>query len=130
MKKLLYILLHPVEYYRSRKYAERIMLLSLCCLYTEIDDPCVYDVDKLGEAMQEFLDVMHYHPSSVAELGNAKNMLFWHLLISRFRRLSFPREEINRLVRMYGSFRELILEQCPDATHLDVALSVHKSLCS
>ena len=112
-----------------RKYAERIVLLSMCCMYREIDDPCIYDVDALEYAMQEFLDVMHYCPSSVAELGNAKKMLFWHLLVSKFAHLSFPREEITRLVRMYGSFKELVLEQNPDATHLDVALSVYSSLC-
>lgn len=129
MKKILYILLHPIEYYMCRKYAERIVLLSMCCMYREIDDPCIYDVDALEYAMQEFLDVMHYCPSSVAELGNAKKMLFWHLLVSKFAHLSFPREEITRLVRMYGSFKELVLEQNPDATHLDVALSVYSSLC-
>ena len=100
MKKILYILLHPIEYYMCRKYAERIVLLSMCCMYREIDDPCIYDVDALEYAMQEFLDVMHYCPSSVAELGNAKKMLFWHLLVSKFAHLSFPREEITRLVRM------------------------------
>jgi len=113
MKRAIAIALHPVTYYRFRKVQEQIVLLYLACEILGIEQPTVWDVDRIRETISRTLDAMHDVPSMLDGSPCASEHLFWTRLASRFARLTVTRECVKEMVEMYGITEKSIRVESP-----------------
>ena len=102
LQKALSVILHPVIFYRAQKRQEQMMLLALAALYSNIEDPNGYDVDKLHEEMNSVLEIMHNYPHVIDEFPEMKHDLFWCKLLSKFFKLEVAREDVKATIDVYS----------------------------
>lgn len=104
LMKLLNALLMPVKYFKYIKQKEQMLVLCLCCIYKNIEDPDVWDVKALHDSANEMLELLHKDPSAMKAMKDFefKRDMFWHLLLSKFMCLKISRETVQWFVRVYS----------------------------
>lgn len=105
MKRLLAIVLHPIIYFRFKRMQEWIVLLWASTTMLKIDEPSVWDVDRIHETINRVYGAFHECPSMLDDNPLAKQRLFWTLLLSKFKRLEITREEAKLVLDFYNDMR-------------------------
>ena len=102
--KLLNVLLMPAKYFKHIKQKEQMLVLCLCCIYKNIENPDVWDVKALYDSANEMLELLHKDPSAMKAMKGFKfkRDMFWHLLLSKFMCLKISRETVQWFVRVYS----------------------------
>jgi len=108
MKKLLAIVLDPLSYFVLKKRQERLVLLAVACLACNVEEPSVWDVDKLHKSINHYLEAIHNDPAMLDGMGHMKKSLFWHRLVSRLKKVELEREDVKATVDDYAFVRGLI----------------------
>ena len=110
MRRLLAIALHPITYFRFKRMQEWFVLLEASTVMLKIDDPSVWDVDRIQENINRMYDVFHKDPTIFDDMQTTKKQLFWTLLLSRFKRLEITREEAKMVLDFYDCMRNDIAD--------------------
>ena len=105
MKRLLAIALHPITYFRFRRMQEWIVLLWASTTMLKIDEPSVWDVDRIHETINRVYEAFHECPDMLDDNPLAKKRLFWTLLLSKFKRLEITREEAKLVLNFYNDIQ-------------------------
>ena len=103
-------MLHPITYFRFKRMQEWLVLLQASTMMLKIDEPNVWDVDRIHENINRMYDVFHKDPSAFNDMQTIKKQLFWTLLLSRFKRLELAREEAKMVLDFYNYMRDDISE--------------------
>ena len=102
---LLNILLSPVKWYKYVKLKEQTFMLCWCCVYKEIEEPTVWDVDILHKVVNEMLAILHDDPHMLDKFKIRREM-FWHLLLSKWRQLEISRTDVQHFVSTYAMLKD------------------------
>lgn len=105
MKRLLAITLHPITYFRFKRMQEWIVLLWASTTMLKIDEPSVWDVDRIHETINRVYGAFHECPDMLDDTPYAKQRLFWTLFLSKFKRLEITREEAKLVLDFYNDMR-------------------------
>ena len=105
MKRLLAIAFHPITYFRFKRMQEWIVLLWASTTMLNIDEPSVWDVDRIHETINRVYGAFHECPDMLNDNPLAKQRLFWTLFISKFKRLEITREEAKLVLDFYTDMR-------------------------
>ena len=62
MKKLLAILKHPIDYVNLIRLREWVVLLQASTMMLKIDEPSVWDVDRIHKNINAMYEVFHEDP--------------------------------------------------------------------
>jgi hypothetical protein len=112
MKRILAIAFHPITYFRFKRMQEWIVLLWASATMLKIEEPSVWDVDRIHETINRVYGAFHECPYMLDDTPEAKQRLFWTLFLSRFKRLEITREEAKMVLDFYndmqGSLFQLI----------------------
>lgn len=113
--KLLDMPLMPVKYFKYVKQKEQMLVLCLCCIYKNIEDPDVWDVPMLHNSANEMLELMHKDPAAMKALKDFKfkRDMFWHLLLSKFMCLKISRESVQWFVKVYSLLKSPLQKALP-----------------
>lgn len=120
MKKLLKWICHPALCWRYTMDKERFLLFCTACIYKEIEDPTVWEVDKLTEVLDLFLVMIHMEPDIFDNMPVVKKGLFLTRILSRFKQLKFNREDTRKFIEMYGEFKGLLDGKLPKVGSVEV----------
>ena len=124
MQTLLNLLFFPCAYFRYVRDKERMLLFCTACMYKGVEDPTVWEVDSLTEVIAECLKMLFLNPRMFNGLPEVKKGLFWTRLISRFKLVEFPREEVRRFVDMYSTTKGVLDSIKKDNASLELDASV------
>lgn len=105
MKRLLAIALHPVMYFRFKRMQEWIVLLWASTNLLKIEEPSVWDVDRIRETINQMYVVFHECPGILNGTPLSKQRLFWTLFLSKFKTLEITREEAKMVLDFYNNIR-------------------------
>ena len=118
--KAVAVMLHPRKFIELHKRLEMEVLLGTACLALEIEDPSIWDVDRLHSAVNKLLEMMHADKglkSLADELKNAKKCLKWTRLVSKAVQMKVSRDSIRKAIRehelMAGILKEKGLSERP-----------------
>ena len=105
MKRLLAITLHPITYFRFKRMQEWIVLLWASTNLLKIDEPSVWDVDRIHETINQMYNAFHECPTMLDDLPIVKQRLFWTMFFSKFNKLEITREEAKLVLDFYNNMR-------------------------
>ena len=105
MKRLLAITLHPITYFRFKRMQEWIVLLWASTNLLKIDEPSVWDVDRIHETINQMYNAFHECPTMLDDTPIVKQRLFWTMFLSKFKKLEITREEAKMVLDFYNYMR-------------------------
>ena len=105
MKRILAIAFHPITYFRFKRMQEWIVLLWASATMLKIEEPSVWDVDRIHETINRVYGAFHECPDMLDDTPEAKQRLFWTLFLSRFKRLEITREEAKMVLDFYNDMQ-------------------------
>lgn len=105
MKRLLAITLHPITYFRFKRMQEWIVLLWASTNLLKIDEPSVWDVDRIHETINRVYEAFHECPTMLDDTPIVKQRLFWTMFLSKFKKLKITREEAKMVLDFYNYMR-------------------------
>ena len=123
MKRLFAIIRHPRLYHWFRKTQERMVVLNAACKLLEIQEPTVWDVDRIHNAMCDILGCIHRNPRMFHDMPIIEDNLYWTILMSKFKRLSISREETKRVLDEYDFTIQYLGGTGKNPTMVDVVSS-------
>ena len=115
MKRLLAIALHPFVYYQFRKCQEQMVLLYATCAFLRIEEPSVWDVDRIHDMLNEVLATLKSNPHILDGNELVKGHLFWTRLLLRFKSLTISREEVKNILEKYDFTVKNLKKEKPGA---------------
>ena len=98
MKRFLAIVRHPIVYFWFKRNQEQMLLLHSSCSVLKIDEPTVWDVDKIYTQFNVLLKAIHENKNLFKTTPFVKKHLFWTIFLSRFTTLSISRESAKRII--------------------------------
>lgn len=101
MKRMFAILKHPVDYFNLVRLREWVVMLQASTMMLKIDEPSVWDVDRIHQNINAMYEVFHKDPNILKESKLLRKHLFWTLLLSRFKRLEISRERAKYILDFY-----------------------------
>lgn len=101
MKRMFAILTHPVDYFNLVRLREWVVMLQAATIMLKIDEPSVWDVDRIQQNINAMYGVFHEDPNILKENKTVCRHLFWTLLLSRFKRLEISRERAKYVLDFY-----------------------------
>lgn len=129
MKRLLAIALHPVMYFRFKRMQEWIVLLWASTNLLKIDEPSVWDVDRIHETINQIYGAFHEHPDILNDTPLAKRRLCWTMFLSKFKRLEITREEAKLVLDFYNSMRGDISDLIEEKGITDLKADLFTVVC-
>ena len=105
MKRLLAITLHPITYFRFKRMQEWIVLLWASTKLLNIEEPSVWDVDRIHETINLVYKEFHECPTMLDDTPIVKQRLFWTMFLSKFKKLEITREEAKMVLDFYNHMR-------------------------
>lgn len=105
MKRLLAITLHPITYFRFKRMQEWIVLLWASTKLLNIEEPSVWDVDRIHETINLVYKEFHECPNILDDTPIVKQRLFWTMFLSKFKKLEITREEAKLVLDFYNDMR-------------------------
>ena len=105
MKRLLAITLHPITYFRFKRMQEWIVLLWASTKLLNIEEPSVWDVDRIHETINQVYEAFHECPTMLDYTPIVKQRLFWTMFLSKFKKLEITREEAKLVLEFYNEMR-------------------------
>ena len=101
MRKLIAIARHPVDYFNLVRLREWVVMLQASTMMLKIDEPSVWDVDRIQQNINAMYEVFHEDPNVLDENKMVCRHLFWTLLLSRFKKLEISRERAKYVLDFY-----------------------------
>ena len=101
MKRMFAILTHPVDYFNLVRLREWVVMLQASTMMLKIDEPSVWDVDRIHKNINAMYGVFHEDPNVLKESKLLCKHLFWTLLLSRFKQLEISRERAKYVLDFY-----------------------------
>jgi hypothetical protein len=101
MKRMFAILTHPVDYFNLVRLREWVVMLQASTMMLKIDEPSVWDVDRIHQNINAMYGVIHEDPNVLKESKLLCKHLFWTLLLSRFKQLEISRERAKYVLDFY-----------------------------
>ena len=101
MRKLIAIARHPVDYFDLVRLREWVVMLQASAMLLKIDEPSVWDVDRIRQNINDMYEVFHKDPNVLNENKVVCRHLFWTLLLSRFKKLEISRERAKYVLDFY-----------------------------
>lgn len=101
MKRMFAILTHPVDYFNLVRLREWVVMLQASTMMLKIDEPSVWDVDRIQQNINAMYGVFHEDPNVLKESKLLCKHLFWTLLLSRFKQLEISRERAKYVLDFY-----------------------------
>lgn len=105
MRRLLAITLHPITYFRFKRMQEWIVLLWASTKLLNIEEPSVWDVDRIHETINLVYKEFHECPNILDDTPIVKQRLFWTMFLSKFKKLEITREEAKMVLDFYNYMR-------------------------
>ena len=124
MKKLLAAIQHPVAFYDMQKMQERVVLLAIACKLQNIGKPDVFDVHQICETMNLALKAFNEHPNMLDGLPHMKRSLFWHRMLSKFKKVEVSREDARMALEAYNVAYKALEGHCEDTSPMNVAATM------
>ena len=129
MKRLLAIALHPVMYFRFKRMQEWIVLLWASTNLLKIDEPSVWDVDRIHETINRMYGAFHECPTMLDATPVSKGRLFWTMFLSKFKTLEITREEAKLVLDFYNSMRGDISDLIEEKGITDLKADLFTVVC-
>ena len=107
---LLKILTFPITLFNYIKVKEKMLLFCAACMHDEIEDPTVWDVDTLHKSLLDFLELVRSNPKFYFSSPKLAIGMFWHLFISLFKKMDFPREDVKMCLDNYTNLKKFLVE--------------------
>ena len=101
MKRMFSILKHPIDYFNLVRLREWVVMLQASTMMLKIDEPSVWDVDRIHQSINAMYEVFHKDPNVLNENKTVRKHLFWTLLLSRFKQLKISRERAKYILDFY-----------------------------
>ena len=101
MKRMFAILTHPINYFNLVRLREWVVMLQASTMMLKIDEPSVWDVDRIHQNVNAMYEVFHEDPNVLNDNKILRRHLFWTLLLSRFKRLEISRERAKYILDFY-----------------------------
>ena len=101
MKRMFAILKHPIDYFNLVRLREWVVLLQASTIMLKIDEPSVWDVDRIHQNINAMYEIFHKDPNVLNKNKTVCKHLFWTLLLSRFKRLEISRESAKYILDFY-----------------------------
>ena len=101
MRKLIAIAQHPVDYFNLVRLREWVVLLQASTMMIKIDEPSVWDVDRIHQNINAMYGIFHKDPNILKESKLLCRCLFWTLFLSRFKLLEISRERAKYVLDFY-----------------------------
>ena len=117
VKNILAVLLHPKKYLALREDLEREAVLGTAGLYLSIEEPTVWDVDKLHGAVNMLLAAVHDDPCSFSKNKSMKSVMALTMLKSKFTKLQMSRDDVKQAIEKHN----FMASACAEALHIDKA---------
>ena len=95
------ILTHPVDYFNLVRLREWVVMLQASTMMLKIDEPSVWDVDRIHKNINAMYEVFHKDPNILKKSNLLCKHLFWTLLLSRFKQLEISRERAKYVLDFY-----------------------------
>ena len=129
MRRLLAIALHPITYFRFKKMQEWIVLLWASTNLLEIEEPSVWDVDRIHETINKMYGAFHEYPDALDDTPQAKQRLFWTMFLSKFKTLEITREEAKMVLDFYNDMREDLAQRIEEKGVTDLKADLFTVVC-
>ena len=81
------------------------MLLWASTNLLKIDEPSVWDVDRIHETINLVYKEFHECPTMLDDTPIVKQRLFWTMFLSKFKKLEITREEAKLVLEFYNEMR-------------------------
>ena len=101
MKRMFAILKHPIDYFNLVKMREWVVLLQASTVILKIDEPSVWDVDRIHKNINAMYGILYKDPNVLKKSKLLCRHLFWTIFLSRFKRLEMSRERAKRIIDFY-----------------------------
>jgi len=101
MKRMFAILTHPVDYFNLVRLREWVVMLQASTMMLNIDEPSVWDVDRIHKNINAMYELFYKDPNILNENKMVCKHLFWTLLLSRFKRLEISRQRAKYILDFY-----------------------------
>lgn len=92
-------------YFQFKRMQEWIVLLWASTNMLGIEEPSVWDVDRIHETINRIYAAFHEYPDALNDTPLSKQRLFWTLFLSRFKTLEITREESKMVLDFYNHMR-------------------------
>ncbi len=129
MRRLLAIALHPVMYFRFKRMQEWIVLLWASTNLLKIDEPSVWDVDRIHETINRMYGAFHECPTMLDDTPISKRRLFWTMFLSKFKKLEITREEAKLVLDFYNNMRGDISDLIEEKGITDLKADLFTVVC-
>lgn len=129
MKRLLAIALHPVMYFRFKRMQEWIVLLWASTTMLKIEEPSVWDVDRIHDNINRMYEAFHECPTLLDDTPISKQRLFWTMFLSKFKKLELTREEAKMVLDFYNSIRGDISNLIEEKGITDLKVDLFTVVC-
>ena len=129
MKRLLAIALHPVMYFRFKRMQEWIVLLWASTSMLKIEEPSVWDVDRIHETINRVYAAFHECPTLLDDTPISKRRLFWTMYLSKFKTLEITREEAKLVLDFYNDMRGDLAQMIEEKGVTDLKADLFTVVC-
>lgn len=101
MKRMFAILTHPINYFNLVRLRELVVMFQASTMMLKIDEPSVWDVDRIQQNINAMYEVFYKNPNVLKESKLLCKHLFWTILLSRFKQLEISREMAKYVLDFY-----------------------------
>ena len=129
MKRLLAITLHPITYFQFKRMQEWIVLLWASTNLLKIDEPSVWDVDRIYETINQMYNAFHECPTMLDNTPIVKQRLFWTMFLSKFKKLEITREEAKLVLEFYNEMRGELAQMIEEKDVTDLKADLFAVVC-
>lgn len=121
MKRLFKILSHPILFCAIVRDKERMCVFHCACTLLGIQKPTVWDVDRINEMTNKVMSGFHDSNSFFTDSKTMWERLGWTLLVSKFKRISVPREVTKQCLDLYNNVVSVLSKE--DVTVEDATIA-------
>ena len=129
MKRLLAIALHPITYFRFKRMQEWIVLLWASTRMLKIEEPSVWDVDRIHETINRMYGAFHECPTLLDDTPISKQRLFWTMFLSKFKTLEITRDESKMVLDFYNDMRGGLAQRIEEKGIADFKVDLFTVVC-
>ena len=121
--------MHPITYFRFKRMQEWIALLWAATNLLKIDEPSVWDVDRIHDTINQIYGAFHECPDLLDDTPLAKQRLFWTMFLSKFKKLEITREEAKLVLDFYNTMQGDLSDMIEKSGVTDLKADMFSVVC-
>ena len=105
------------------------MLLWASTKLLNIEEPSVWDVDRIHETINQVYEAFHECPTMLDDTHIVKQRLFWTMFLSKFKKLEITREEAKMVLEFYNDMRGELAQMIEEKDVTDLKADLFAVVC-